>query len=266
MIHPTAIIAPGAQIHPTCTIGPYCTVGDQVTLGEGVHLISHVALTGKTTVGPLCKIFPFASIGQPAQYIKGALSADAEIIIGQGCTIREHVTISPGTPDHGNRTLIGDQCLLMIGSHVGHDCVVGNNVLLTNNASLGGHCLIGDGAIIGALSGIHQFVRIGPRAIIGAMSGVENDVIPYGSVWGNRARLHGLNLVGLKRGGFNRATIHDMRNAYRLLFAEEGTLAERLSDVRETFAGNILVMEIVGFMEAPSPREICLPPFQNDPR
>ena len=167
--------------------------------------------------------------------------------------------MNPGTEGGGMVTRTGSNCLFMVGVHVAHDCLIGDHVILVNNATLGGHVVIGDHAILGGLSAVHQFVRIGAHAMVGGMSGVENDVIPYGSVTGNRAHLEGLNIVGLKRRSFTREIIHDLRNAYRLLFAEEGTLQERLEDVAELFAENPYVMEIVDFVRADSSRAICQP-------
>ena len=160
-------------------------------------------------------------------------------------------------------TRVGDDCLFMVASHVAHDCRIGNHVIMANNATLGGHVEIGDFAILGGLAAVHQFVRIGRHAMIGGMSGVEQDVIPYGSVMGDRARLSGLNIVGLKRRGFSRENIHALRTAYRLLFAQEGAITERLDDVVEMFAGNETVMEIVAFMRAESARGVCQPKAGN---
>jgi UDP-N-acetylglucosamine acyltransferase len=173
--------------------------------------------------------------------------------------IRENVTINPGTEGGGLVTRVGSNCSILAGAHVAHDCLIGNNVILVNNVLLGGHVEIGDYAIMGGGSAVHQFVRIGAHAMIGGMSGVENDVIPYGSVIGNRAHLAGLNIVGLKRRGFQRQQIHDLRHAYRLLFAEEGTMEERIEDVAQLYAANEVVMEIVNFIRKDSSRAICQP-------
>jgi UDP-N-acetylglucosamine acyltransferase len=159
------------------------------------------------------------------------------------------------------KTEVGDKCLLMVGTHVAHDCIVGSNVVMANNATLGGHVQVGDYVVFGGLAAVHQHVRIGKHAMIGGLSGVENDVIPFGSVMGDRARLSGLNVIGLKRRGFSRDEIHRLRNAYRLLFAQEGTLAERLSDVAELFSSNQTVMDIIEFIRADSERSICQPKF-----
>lgn len=261
-IHPTAIIEDGAQIGSGVAIGPYSSIGSNVTLGDGVVLHSHVVVAGRTSVGSNTQIYPFASIGHNPQDLKydGEPSA---LEIGADNVIREHVTMNPGTQGGGMLTKIGEGCLFMIGAHVAHDCRIGDHVILVNNATLGGHVEIGEWAIIGGLSAVHQFVRIGRHAMVGGMSGVENDVIPYGSVFGNRAHLSGLNLVGLKRRGFSRDDIHDLRRAYRLIFAPEGTLQERLADVSELFSGVEPVMEIVAFTGADSSRSICQPLLED---
>lgn len=257
-IHPTAVIEDGAQIGDDVSIGPYCVIGGQVKLGSGAMLHSHVVLFGDTEIGDGARIYPFASIGSPPQDLKYK-GEPSRLVIGINAMIREHVTINPGTEGGGLITKVGDNCLFMIGAHVAHDCMVGDHVILVNNATLAGHVEVGDFAILGGLSAVHQFVRIGRHAMVGGMSGVENDVIPYGSVVGNRAHLSGLNLIGLKRRNFSRDTIHDMRRAYRLIFAQEGTMAERLQDVAELFGDNEPVMEIVEFVQYDSKRQICQP-------
>jgi UDP-N-acetylglucosamine acyltransferase len=261
-IHPTAIVEPGASIGADVVIGPYCCIGSEVELGDRVRLHSHIVVTGRTKVGADTQIYPFASIGHPPQDLKYKGEPSA-LEIGRNNVIREHVTMNPGTEGGGMVTRVGDECLFMVGCHVAHDCRIGHHVILANNATLGGHVAIGDYAILGGLSAVHQFVRIGPHAMIGGMSGVEQDVIPYGSVMGDRARLSGLNIIGLKRRGFSRDNIHALRTAYRLLFAQEGAITERLDDVTEMFAGNETVMEIVSFMRAESARGVCQPKSGN---
>ena len=261
-IHPTAIVEDGSEIGQGVVIGPYCLIGADVRIGDGVSLHSHVVITGRCSIGANTKIFPFASIGTPPQDLKYK-GEPSELIVGCNNIIREHVTMSPGTEGGGMVTRVGNNCLFMVGSHVAHDCIIGDHVILVNNATLGGHVSVGDWAILGGLSAAHQFVRIGRHAMIGGMSGVENDVIPYGSVIGNRARLSGLNIVGLKRRGFSRDTIHALRNAYRLLFAPEGTMAERMEDVAEVFHDNEPVMEIVNFIRADASRAICQPALDD---
>ncbi len=261
-IHPTSIIEDGAVIGDNVSIGPYSVVGSNVELEDGVVLSSHVVIAGRTKIGANSHIFPFASIGHQPQDLKYK-GEESELIIGCNNIIREHVTMNPGTACGGLVTSVGNNCLFMVGSHVAHDCQIGDHVIMVNNATLGGHVSIDEWAIIGGLSAVHQFVRIGRHAMIGGMSGVENDVIPYGSVVGNRARLSGLNVVGLRRRDFDRDTIHSLRNAYRLLFAHEGTMAERLEDVAELFSGTEPVMEIVNFIRADSSRSICQPSMED---
>ena len=257
-IHPTAIVDPAAKIGIDTNIGPYCVIGPDVELGDGIELISHVCVARHTRIGATTKVFPFASLGHAPQDLKYNGEA-SELIIGKNNVIREHVTINPGTEGGGMLTKVGDGCLFMVGAHVAHDCQVGDYAILVNNATLAGHVEIGEFAIVGGLSAIHQFVRVGKHAMIGGMSGVEHDVIPYGSVIGNRARLQGLNLIGLKRRNFSRDEIHELRKAYRLMFSEEGTMVERLEDVAEDFANNEPVMEIVNFVKHNSSRAICQP-------
>ncbi len=261
-IHETAIIEDGAQIGQDVVIGPYCCIGPEVKLGDGVKFESHVVASGITSIGQGTHIFPFASIGTQPQDLKyhGEIS---RLEIGANNVIREHVTMNPGTEGGGLLTKVGDNCLFMMASHVAHDCLIGDSVIMVNNATLGGHVEIGEFAIVGGLSAVHQFVRIGRHAMIGGMSGVENDVIPYGSVVGNRAHLSGLNLVGLKRRNFSRDVIHDLRRAYRLLFSQEGTQTERLADVAELFSSIEPVMEILDFMNEDSSRAICQPLLED---
>ncbi|MBL8704554.1 MAG: acyl-ACP--UDP-N-acetylglucosamine O-acyltransferase [Rhodospirillales bacterium] len=261
-IHSSAIVAAGAKLGEGVEIGPFCVVGAHVELGASVKLHSHVVVEGHTTVGARCSIFPFASIGHQPQDLKFK-GEPSRLEIGEDTIIREHVTMNPGTAGGGLLTKVGSRCLIMVGSHVAHDCKLGNNVILANNATLGGHVVVEDFAFLGGLCAVHQFVRIGRHAMVGGMSGVENDVIPYGSVMGDRARLGGLNLVGLKRRGFSREDIHSLRTAYRLLFAQEGTMAERIGDVAQLFSATKAVQEIVDFIKADSQRALCQPRSTN---
>ena len=257
-IHVSSVIEEGANLGKDIEIGPFCFVGKNVILGDAVKLHSHVAIAGHTKVGENTEIFPFASIGHIPQDLKFD-GESSSLTIGNNNIIREHVTMSPGTKGGGLITKVGNNCLFMVGAHIAHDCVVKDNVILANNATLAGHVLVEDFSILGGLSAIHQFVRIGRHAMVGGMSGVEQDVIPYGSVLGNRARLAGLNIVGLKRRGFSRSEITILRKAYRLLFAEEGTIAERLEDVTDMYNKNQAVMDIVSFIREDSNRAICQP-------
>ncbi|MFN0041668.1 MAG: acyl-ACP--UDP-N-acetylglucosamine O-acyltransferase [Alphaproteobacteria bacterium] len=257
-LHPTAIVEPGAKLGVGVKIGPYCIVGAGVELGDGTELVSHAVVAGRTRIGARTRIFPFAVIGHPPQDLKYK-GEPSELVVGTDNMIREHVTMNPGTEGGGMITRVGDHCLFMVGAHVAHDCVIGDRVILANNATLAGHVHVGDFAILGGLSAVHQFVRIGRHAMIGGMSGVENDVIPYGSATGDRAHLSGLNIVGLKRRGFGREDVHALRTAYRLLFAEEGTLAERVDDVEQLYRENEGVMDVVRFIRGSSNRAVCQP-------
>ena len=241
------------------SVGPYCIVSAGVAAcrrRRGCTATWSSAAT--TSIGAGTQIFPFASVGLPPQDRKYHGEA-SRLEIGRNCTIREHVTINPGTEGGGLVTTIGDDCLLLVGAHVAHDCVLGNNVTLVNHATLAGHCRIGNHAILGGLSAVHQFVRIGDYGFVGGMSGVENDIIPFGSAIGNRASLGGLNIVGLTRHGFSREAIHRLRRAYRTLFGPEGTLKERLADVEEEFADDENVRKIVEFIREGGDRAICTP-------
>ncbi len=256
--HPTAVIEAGAKLGAGVKIGPYCVVGAEVALGDGVELVSHVVVAGRTTIGARTRIFPFASIGHQPQDLKYA-GEPSTLSIGADCIIREGVTINPGTEGGGMATTVGDRCAFLANSHVGHDCHVGNNVVFSNNVMLAGHCAVGDFAILGGGAAVIQFARIGAHAFLGGMSGLENDLIPYGMALGNRAHLSGLNIVGLQRRGFSRTDIHDLRRAYRLLFADEGTLIERMDDVAEEFASHPIVQEILEFIRAGGKRSLCTP-------
>lgn len=257
-IHPTAIVDPAAEIGEGVSIGPYSVIGPEAKLGDGCVLLSHVVVDGRTEIGPNSRIYPFASIGHQPQDMKYK-GEPSRLVIGANNIMREHVTINPGTEGGGMLTSVGNNCLLMVGAHIAHDCHVGNHVIMANNATLGGHVVVEDFVILGGLSAVHQYCRVGKHAMVGGMSGVENDVIPYGSVMGDRARLSGLNIIGLKRRGFSRSDISALRKAYRLMFAQEGTMAERIGDVLETYSEHEAIMEIVDFIRSDSSRAICQP-------
>ena len=257
-IHPTAIVEDGAPLGEGVTVGPFSVVGAEVALGDGVTLASHVVVTGRTTIGARTRIFPFASIGHQPQDLKYK-GEPSTLEIGTDCLIREGVTINPGTEGGGMKTVVGNRCAFLANSHVGHDCRVGDNVILSNNVMLAGHVEVGDFAILGGGAAVIQFARVGAHAFLGGMSGLEQDLIPYGMALGNRAHLSGLNIVGLQRRDFSRSQIHDLRRAYRLLFAQEGTLLERVADVAEEFKDHPTVMEIVAFIKAGGKRSMCTP-------
>lgn len=256
--HPTALVSPNATLGKNVRIGPYSVVGDDVTLGDDVELVSHVVVAGHTTIGAGTRIFPFASIGHQPQDLKYG-GEQSRLVIGQRCVIREHVTMNPGTSGGTLETRVGDDCLFMASTHVAHDCQVGNHVILANYVGIAGHAVIGDHVTFGGTCVVHQYVRIGAHAFIGAQSMVDADVIPYGMAIGNRARLAGLNLVGLKRRGFDREAIHSLRAAYRMIFSSEGALRERVDDAAAMFKSEPLVQDVVRFIVASSDRPICLP-------
>lgn len=262
-IHPTAIIEDGAHLGTGVSIGPYCHVGSNVRLGDGVKLYSHAVIAGHTTIGEQCEVFPFASIGHRPQDLKYAGELTT-LTIGARCVMREGVTINPGTDGGGGKTQVGDDCVLQANSHVGHDCVVGKGVILSNNVMLAGHVTLHDYAIIGGGTGIHQFSRIGEHAFVGGLSGVENDVIPFGMALGNRAHLGGLNLIGMKRRGFERDEIHALRNAYKDIFNGEGTLVERAAQAREAYAQYSAVQKIADFILNAGDRRFCTPRSGRD--
>ncbi|MGL4444442.1 MAG: acyl-ACP--UDP-N-acetylglucosamine O-acyltransferase, partial [Alsobacter sp.] len=246
-IHPMSVVDPAARIGAGATIGPFCTVGPEVELAEGVELVSHVAVAGRTTVGARTKIYPFASIGHPPQDVKYK-GEPSTLTIGVDCLIREGVTMNPGTAGGGMKTTVGDRCFFLANSHVAHDTSIGDNVIFSNNVMCAGHVKVGNFVIVGGGTGLHQFIRVGDHAFIGGGAGVMHDVIPFGMVRDNPAHLAGLNLVGLRRRGFTREQIHELRRAYRLLFADEGTLSERVEDVASEFASHPLIHEILDFI------------------
>lgn len=257
-VHPTAIVEDGAKLGDGVSIGPFCIVGSNAVLGDGVELISHAIVTGRTTIGPNCRIFPFASVGHRPQDLKFA-GEPSTLEIGANVTIREHVTINPGTRGGGMITRVGDNCLIMIGAHIGHDCIIGNNVIMSNNVTFAGHCHVDDFVVMSGYSGATQFVHIGAHAFVGGLSKVERDLIPYGTAVGNPAELSGLNLVGLKRRGFDRDAIHNLRTAYRMIFSVEGTLRERVDDAKAIFPDDELVQDVVRFIIDAKDKPLTLP-------
>ncbi len=257
-IHPTAVVSKEAVLADTVTVGPYSVIGPQVRIGEGTKIHSHVVIEGCTHIGEKTEIFPYCVIGAVPQILQKQ-GQTPQTRIGNSNIIREHVTIHGG-PNEG--TCIGDACMIMVSAHIAHDCRLGNGVLMVNQSTLGGHVIVEDYAYIGGLSGIHQKVRLGRGCIVGGLSGVEGDVIPYGSVMGNRARLCGLNLVGLKRRGETREHIHALRSAYGFLFSAEGTMAERVTDAEELYKDRPIVMEVLRFIRSTvknNQRALCLP-------
>jgi UDP-N-acetylglucosamine acyltransferase len=257
MIHKTAIVDPKAKISTNVNIGPYSIIGPNVEIGEDTYINSHVSIAGYTKIGKKNKIYPFASIGNNPQDLKykGERSA---LEIGNGNTIREYVSINPGTDGGGGLTKIGNNCLFMVSSHVAHDCVIGDNVVAVNNVAIGGHVQIDDNAIVGGNSAVHQFIRIGKFAMIGGMCAVIRDIIPYGLVHGNRSVLQGINLIGLRRNNISNQDIALLNKAYKEIFKSEN-LSQNLKNLPEDFKKNNLVVEILKFIQKDKKRPICTP-------
>lgn len=249
-IHPSAVIENGAQIDETAEIGPFCWISGRAKIGKNVKLLARVSVMGDTTIGEGTIVFPGACLGSGPQDHGNEFKTEARLIIGKNNIIRENVTMHAGTPKEHFTTTVGDDCMFMVNSHVAHDCVVGNNVIMTNNAVIGGHVRVGDGAILGGNSAVHQFCRIGRKAMVGGMSGVDRDVIPFGIVTGDRGKLRGLNVVGLKRSGIDESTVKSVTRAFMFIFkGKEGTFDERIVQAKEKFKDNAMVMEQLSFIE-----------------
>ncbi len=256
MIDKTAIINKNAKVHSSVKIGPYTIIGPNVEIGENTEIQSHVNITGNTKIGKGNKIYPFVSINDP-QDLKFN-GEETSLVIGDNNKIREYVTINPGTIGGGGKTIIGNNCLFMISSHIAHDCQVGNNVIIANNVPLGGHAIIEDNVVIGGNSAVQQFTRIGKMAMIGGMTGVLNDVIPYGLSTGNRNSLQGLNLIGLRRAKFENKDILGLSEAYKEIFATKN-INENISKLNGSFQKNPLVKEVIEFITKDKKRSICTP-------
>jgi len=256
-IHASAVVEAGAVIGPDCVVGPFSLIGPEVILGRGVVVKSHAVVTGWTSVGDETVVFPFAVLGEVPQDLKYC-GERTRAIIGARCRIREGATVNTGTSGGGGVTRVGDDCLLMTGAHVGHDATLGNRVILANQVAVAGHCVLGDDVIVGGLSGIHQFVRVGRGAIIGAVTMVANDVIPFGLVQAPRGELDGLNLVGLKRRGVERAEITALRAAYQILAQGEGAFQDRARRLAEE-TESAHVREVVEFILSASDRSFLTP-------
>jgi UDP-N-acetylglucosamine acyltransferase len=257
LIDPTARVGDGARLAQDVEIGPYCIVGPQVVLHAGVRLLSHVNLSGNTTVGERTVIYPFASLGTPPQS-NAYRGGDTRLAIGSDCRIREGVTINTGSEDGGGVTSVGDRCFMMVNSHVGHDCTVGNDVTFANGAVVGGHVMIDNHVFVGGNTAVHQFVRVGESAMLGGASGIAADVIPFGFAFGSRAELIGLNVIGLKRRGYSRDDLRRLRRAYLMIFNGLGTFAERVEGVAKTFAGDPQVEKVISFVRSRGSRPLMM--------
>ena len=257
MIHNSSVIDKNSKISSKVKIGPFCYVGPDVELSDNVELVSNVHIEGKTIIGSGTKIFPFASIGTQPQDLKFK-GEKSTLEIGKNNMIREYVTINPGTAGGGSKTVIGNNCLFMISSHVAHDCIIGNNVIIANNVPLGGHVTIEDSVVIGGNSAVQQFTRIGRLAMIGGMTGVLKDVIPFGLSIGNRNYLQGLNLIGLRRQKYANQKIIGLDKAFKDIFASKN-LHENLTRINGEYKDNELVIEVIKFIEKDKKRPICSP-------
>ena len=257
MIHKTSIIDPKAKIAKKVSIGAYSVIGPNVIINEDVKIHAQVNISGNTTIGKGCVIYPFASIGNDPQDLKYS-GEETSLVIGKNNKIREYVTINPGTVGGGGLTKIGDNCLFMISSHIAHDCFVGNNVIIANNVPLGGHAYIEDNVVIGGNSAVQQFTRIGKMAMIGGMCGVVKDVIPYGMAFGNRCVLQGLNLIGLRRKNILNKEILSLSKAYKEIFKTKN-LSENLANLSNEYEENSLVQDVIDFIDKDKKRPICTP-------
>ena len=257
-IHPSSVVEPGAQLGEGVRIGPFCHVGPDAVLGDRVELMGHVTIIGATTLGADGKVFPQAVLGAAPQNHKHQ-GGRTTLTIGRNAVIRENATLHTGTDTSRGETRVGDHAYLMAYTHVAHDCILGDHVTMANYAALAGHVEVGDHVNFGGFAGVHQFVRIGHHAFIAGSAGIVGDVIPYGMAFGNRARLRGFNIVGLKRSGMARSQLDEMRKAYRMLFSSGRPLAESASEVQEAFAGNAAIADIVGFVMARGKRHFTVP-------
>ena len=257
MIHNTAIIDPKARIHKNVNVGPYSIIGANVEIEENTEIQSHVSILGNTKIGKNNKIYPFASIGNDPQDLKFQ-GEETKLEIGNDNKIREYVTINPGTNGGGGITKVGNNCLFMVSAHIAHDCFVGDNVILANSVPLGGHASIEDNVIIGGNSAVQQFTRVGKFAMVGGMCGVVRDIIPYGIAHGNRSKLQGLNLIGLRRKNIPNQDIMILSEAYKEIFKNEN-LTENLNNLKVELKEHDLVREVLNFIEKDKKRPICTP-------
>ena len=257
MIHNTAIIDSKAKIHNDVRVGPYSIIGANVEIEENTEIQSHVIILGNTKIGKNNQIYPFASIGNDPQDLKFQ-GEETKLEIGNDNKIREYVTINPGTNGGGGITKVGNNCLFMVSAHIAHDCFVGDNVILANSVPLGGHASIEDNVIIGGNSAVQQFTRVGKFAMIGGMCGVVRDIIPYGIAHGNRSKLQGLNLIGLRRKNIPNQDIMILSEAYKEIFKNEN-LTENLNNLKVELKEHDLVREVLNFIEKDKKRPICTP-------
>jgi UDP-N-acetylglucosamine acyltransferase len=263
-VHPSAVVEDGANLGAGAEVGPFCHVGSRVVLGDGVRLHSHVSIRGITKLGAQCQVYPGAVLGGDGQ-IRNNDFTDGRLEIGEGCVLREMVSMNTGSRKGGGITRVGARGYFMANAHVGHDCAVGDDVTFANSVALGGHSVIGDGVVFGGLAAVQQWCRVGKGAMVGGLTGVNRDVIPYAMAFGDHVELAGLNLIGLKRRGLSKDTINAMRNTFRSVFhGAGGGLADRARDAKARFAGVTEVAEIVDFILADAKQELCLARRRGD--
>ena len=256
VIHSTAVIEPGAVVGPGCSIGAFTTIGAKVVLGKNCRISSHVVIEGRTTLGDENQVYQFASVGAVPQDLKFS-GEESRLVIGQRNIIREYVTLQPGTSGGGMLTSIGDKNLFMACSHVGHDCIIGNSNIFANSCALSGHVIVGDRGTFGGLSGVHQFVRIGDHAFLAAGAMVSQDVPPFCYVHGDRARLVGINVIGMQRAGFSPDEILEVRRVYRSLLRKRGQLTQKLANFSGSSQLKAAALSLYSFIAASSERGIC---------
>jgi UDP-N-acetylglucosamine acyltransferase len=261
-IHPMALVEPGAELGVGVVIGPFCHVEAGAKLGDRVELSSHVVVHKGVTLGEGCKVASMAILGGPPQNTKHK-GGPSTLVIGRNCTIREGVTMNRGTDTSRGETTVGDNGNFLAYSHIAHDCIVGDNVTMANVATLGGHVEIGDNVIVGGLAAIHQMARIGHHAFVGGCAAVAGDVIPYGIVMGNHARLRGLNVIGMKRSGMARADIFAMRSAYKVIFDPARPVAENIPEAERQFGDSAIVRDVLDFIQARGKRQFTMPPLRD---
>jgi len=261
-VHPMAVVEDGAMIGDGVRIGPFCHVGPDAVIGDGCELVSHVAVTGATTLGAGSRVFPNAVLGAAPQNLKHG-GGRTTLTIGRNATIRESVTMHTGSDSSHGATTVGDNGYFMAYSHVAHDCRIGNGVTLANGAMLAGHCELGDNVVVGGLTAVHQFSRIGDNAFLSGCSAVPGDVIPFGLARGNLAKLRGLNVIGMRRSGMSKPEIQAVRAAYRTIFDRSRTLAENLETARRDFADSPTALSLVEFLSARGKRYFVTPPLDG---
>ncbi|MDX8441908.1 acyl-ACP--UDP-N-acetylglucosamine O-acyltransferase [Mesorhizobium australafricanum] len=261
-IHPSSVVEEGARLGKGVRIGPFCHISADSIIGDRVELVSHVSVMGATTIGAGTKVYPMATLGAPPQNTKHK-GGRTTLVIGANCTIREGVTMHVGTDSSRGETTVGDNGNFLAYAHIAHDCVVGKNATFANGATLGGHCEIGDNVYIGGLTAVHQFVRVGDNAFIGGCSAVVGDVIPYAIAVGNRAKLRGLNVIGLKRSGLPRAEIYLLRKAYRTIFDHSRTVGENVELAKAEFSSSPTAMKMIDFISGRGKRHYAVPPLKG---